>query len=50
MLAKFYEAQRGRFERKELDPAKFGASSADAAAWVVLARSLFNLDETLTKN
>ena len=50
MLAKFYEAQRGRFERKELDPAKFGASSADSAAWVVRARSLFNLDETLTKN
>lgn len=50
MLAKFYAAQRGRFERKELDPAKFGVASADAAAWVVLARSLFNLDETLTKN
>ncbi len=50
LLAKFHAAQRTRFESKELDAAKFGVSSSDAGAWVVLARALFNLDEALTKN
>jgi len=53
MLARFYESQRGRLERNELDaPAIAGPGGSDTverAAWTILARSLFNLDETVTK-
>ncbi len=53
MLLRFYESQRGRLERKELDAAAIaGPGESDVverAAWTVLARSLFNLDEAVTK-
>ncbi len=49
LLAKFYEAQRTRFASGELDAAKFGAKTPEAAAWTALVRSVFNLDEALTK-
>jgi len=53
MLVRFYESQRGRFGRKELDAAAIagpgGSDAVERAAWTVLARSLFNLDETVTK-
>jgi hypothetical protein len=53
MLVQFYESQRGRLERKELDATAIaGPGESDAierAAWTVLARSLFNLDEAVTK-
>ncbi len=50
LLEKFYETQRTRFVGKELDAAKFGAKTPEAAAWTTLVRSVFNLDEVLTKN
>ena len=50
LLERFYEAQRARFESKDLDASKFGAKTAEAAAWTTLVRSVFNLDEALTKN
>lgn len=50
LLEKFYEAQRARFAGKELDVTKFGAKTPEAAAWTTLVRSVFNLDEVLTKN
>ena len=53
-LAKFYEAQHARFAAKELDAAKTTGDAKDAtperAAWTVLARALFNLDEAVTKS
>ncbi len=53
LLVKFYEAQKKRFETKELDAAKVaGSGTGDAterAAWTTVARALFNLDETITK-
>jgi hypothetical protein len=53
MLTRFFEAQKGRCERKELDAAALaGAGAGDVnerAAWTALARVLFNLDETVTK-
>ena len=54
LLVKFYEAQKRRFERKDLDAAKIaGAGSGDVnerAAWTALARILCNLDEAIVKN
>jgi hypothetical protein len=49
LLEKFYNAQKQRFASKELDAKKFGVDSPEAAAWTTLVRSLFNLDEALTK-
>jgi hypothetical protein len=53
MLSRFYEAQKERFDRKELDARAVAGPGqgdpAERAAWVVLARALFNLDETVTK-
>ena len=53
MLVRFYQAQKERFERKELDAAAIaGPGEGDAgerAAWTVLARAILNLDETVTK-
>jgi hypothetical protein len=53
-LAKFYRAQLGRFERKELDAAKVaGAGAGDVnerAAWTAAARAVLNLDEFVTKD
>jgi hypothetical protein len=51
-LAKFYEAQQSRFAAKELDAAKATGekdATPERAAWTVLARALFNLDEAVTK-
>jgi hypothetical protein len=53
-LVQFYESQKRRFERKDLDAAKIaGAGSGDVnerAAWTALARILCNLDEAIVKN
>jgi hypothetical protein len=53
-LVRFYEAQKRRLERHELDAvALAGPGPGDAterAAWAALARALLNLDETITKN
>jgi hypothetical protein len=53
LLVHFFQAQRQRFAKKELDAAAVaGAGRADVderAAWTVLARVLFNLDEAITK-
>jgi len=50
----FHAAQQQRFVSRELDPAPIaGDSSPDAAAqasWIVTARALLNLDETITRN
>jgi uncharacterized protein DUF1549/uncharacterized protein DUF1553/cytochrome c len=53
LLVKFYHAQKGRLESKELDAAAIaGRGEEDAnerAAWTLLARSLLNLDEAVVK-
>jgi hypothetical protein len=53
MLVDFYQAQKKRFDDKEVDAvAVAGPGAGDArerAAWTVLARALLNLDETITK-
>ncbi|HZV05517.1 MAG TPA: PSD1 and planctomycete cytochrome C domain-containing protein [Gemmataceae bacterium] len=55
-LVNFFETQKQRCERKELDAAKIaGAGDAgsilnDRAAWTALARTLFNLDEAIVKD
>jgi hypothetical protein len=53
LLVRFYETQKGRFARKELDAAALAGEGAgdvnERAAWTALARVLFNLDETITK-
>src|SRR5262249_18843909 len=53
-LAKFYRAQKERFERKELDAAKVaGPGDGDAderAAWTATARAVLNLDEFVAKD
>ena len=52
-LTAFFQAQKRRFELKELDAKKIaGPGEGDAnerAAWTVLARVLLNLDEAVTK-
>jgi hypothetical protein len=53
-LVTFFETQKRRCEHKELDAAKIaGTGEGDVherAAWTVLARSLFNLDEAIVKD
>ncbi len=53
-LVKFFQMQKHRCERKELDAAKIaGTDNGDVnerAAWTVLARILFNLDEAIVKD
>jgi hypothetical protein len=53
LLVKYYRGQKQRFAGKELDAAAVaGPGEGDAnerAAWTVVARSLLNLDETITK-
>jgi hypothetical protein len=52
ILVKFFETQRQRFARGELDAAKVAGPGVDAperAAWTVLARALLNTDEAVTK-
>jgi Protein of unknown function (DUF1553)/Protein of unknown function (DUF1549)/Planctomycete cytochrome C len=52
-LVKFFESQKQRFTSKALDAAKLtGPGEGDLnerAAWTVVARALFNLDEAITK-
>ncbi|HEU4753533.1 MAG TPA: DUF1553 domain-containing protein, partial [Armatimonadota bacterium] len=54
LLERFYETQKRRFETKELDAAAVaGPGEGDPnerAAWTAVARSLLNLDETMTRN
>jgi hypothetical protein len=53
-LARFYRAQKERFERKELDAGKVaGPGEGDASergAWTVTARAVLNVDEFVTKD
>ena len=52
-LVQFFEQQKQRFEKKELDAAAVAGPGKDdvneRAAWTALARALFNLDEAITK-
>jgi hypothetical protein len=52
-LVRFFDAQKPRFERKELDAALIAGpgegDAAERAAWTILARALLNLDEAVTK-
>ncbi len=53
LLERFYQAQRDRLVRKEIDAAAIaGPGPGDAverAAWTILARAILNLDEMVTK-
>ena len=53
MLVHFYENQRDRLVKKELDAARIagqgGDLAIDIAAWTILSRAILNLDETVTK-
>ena len=51
MLLQFVKQQRDRLQNKELDAAKIcgEGASIDAAAWTLAARTIFNLDEFVTK-
>jgi hypothetical protein len=52
-LVTFVQAQKRRFESKELDAAAVAGPGAgdvnERAAWTALARVLFNLDEMITR-
>jgi hypothetical protein len=54
LVVNFYEAQKQRLDRGELDAAKIagpgGGDANERAAWTVTARMLLNLDETITKS
>jgi hypothetical protein len=54
LLLQFYQAQKRRLERRELDAvALAGPGAGDAverAAWTALARTLLNLDEAIAKD
>ena len=55
LLSAFYEQQLKRFRDNQLDPKKLAGDSSDLtdpselAAWVAVARSIMNLDETITR-
>jgi hypothetical protein len=53
-LAKFFAAQKQRFQHGELDAAKVSGNGGDdaneRAAWTTVARAIFNLDEAITRN
>jgi hypothetical protein len=53
MLLTFYRAQKERFEKKDLDAVALAGAAGENvhehAAWTVLARVLFNLDESITR-
>jgi hypothetical protein len=52
-LVAFHQAQKQRLEKKEINAAIIaGAGEGDVnerAAWTLLARALFNLDEAIVK-
>jgi mono/diheme cytochrome c family protein len=51
-IVAFYQTQRGRLEQGALDPATIAGQTgaeADLAAWVMTARAVMNLDETVVK-
>ena len=52
-LLQFYQTQKGRLARHELDAAAIAGPGAgdrdERAVWTVLARAILNLDETVTK-
>jgi hypothetical protein len=53
LITRFHAAQEQRFSSRELDPVEVaGEKGADAqmAAWIVTARAILNLDETITKD
>jgi hypothetical protein len=54
LIQKFHADQLGRLNRKELDAAKIAGPGegdiTERAAWTLVARALFNLDEMITKN
>ncbi len=53
MLLAFYQAQRKRLDAGEIKAetvAGMKEATVDSAAWVLVARSLFNLDEFVTRN
>jgi hypothetical protein len=54
MLAHFVTAQRARFATAESDAKKLApdgpGEAAERAAWTAVARVLFNLDETISRN
>jgi hypothetical protein len=53
-LLQFYAAQKQRFESQELNAETIAGTGAgdvnERAAWTVLARALFNLDEAIVKS
>jgi hypothetical protein len=55
LMRRFYDEQRARFERGELDAGQVagegggGGDSAARAAWTAVARAVLNLDEMITK-
>jgi hypothetical protein len=58
-ILNFYDAQKKRFEKKELDPAQVALPDpskppkdmdlTELAAWTTVSRAMLNLDETLTR-
>jgi hypothetical protein len=55
MLVRFFEIQKQRLVKKDLDagalagPGGTGGDVNERAAWALLARVVFNLDEMVTK-
>ena len=57
MITDFYNAQLKRLEEKQLDAKKLamadahksGKDAIELAAWTTVARTILNLDETVTK-
>jgi hypothetical protein len=54
LLLKFVESEGARLEKGELDAEKISGSDAsnkkEVAVWTLIARTLFNLDEVVTRN
>lgn len=52
-LLEFYQAQTARIKNGEINAGEIlgetGKASTEAAAWAMVGRALFNLDETITK-